>query len=422
MVDQHDSFWKIFFSATLGTIVLGVGVVAALMTRPDLSLPNFPHGSSGEPYAYAAQALPTAATSTYFYRESIPLGFSNSSWNSRVDWHSNLRHYEGAYAARAEFLREWGGIALSGAGHSTASYTGFSLAVYAEPGNTDLYLELYDTSGKTVGRQSLGWYFPSGKLETGAWQVIAIPLSNFGPIPSAIGGFAVIAPQKGAVYIDDVHLTPFAPEHAPWKPAADAAYFGTSLPELFARTPQTQLPFSLSFEPYKVLEWQIASGTFAINKERLYVGPPQKGGGMRAAYLGGVNWTDYEVHTNVLWGPTDSIALVGRIKDENTQVSCSYASLGRIVQIYEMKDGVSTLVRESAYTEMEIPSQLEWAKVPLTMKIKGGRVECYAYNRLLLVANPPHIQPNGSVGIEVWDEKPDTAPHEIIVFTVSPLK
>lgn len=422
MVDQHDSFWKIFFTATLGTVVLGVIVVAFLITRPDLSLPNLPHNSSGEPYAYAAQPLPSAATSTYFYRESIPLGFSNSSWNSRVDWHSGLRRYEGSYSARGEFLGEWGGIALSGAGHPTASYTGFSLVVYAEAGNTDLYLELYDKSGKTVGRQSLGWYFPSGKLETGQWQVITIPLINFGPIPSQIGGFAVIAPQKGVIYIDDVHLARIAPEHAPWKPATDSNSFGVSLPELFARASQKDLPFSLSFEPYKVLEWQIASGTFAIDKNRLYVGPPQKGGGMRAAYLGGVKWTDYEVNADVLWGPTDSIALVGRIKDENSQVSCSFSSLGRIVQIYEMENGVSTLIRESAYTEMELPSQLEWAKVPLTMKIKGSRVECYAYGRLLLTANPPHIQPKGSVGIEVWDEKANTAPHEITVFTVSPLK
>jgi hypothetical protein len=418
MVEQQDSFWKLFFVATLGIVCLAGLVIAAMIIRPADSLPTLPHTSSAEPYAYV-QADSVTATSTYFYRESIPLGFSNASWSASIDWRSPLRRFEGSYAARAEFTSEWGGLAVAGSGHPRTSYSGISLAVFAEPGLSDLYLELYNAAGNPIGRQSIGWYFPEGALVTGRWQQLTIPIQNFGSAPNVIGGFAVLAPQKGVAYVDDVRLTRTAPAHAAWTPEKNGDT-AVSLGELFARTKEASLPYSLRFEPLTMLDWHASSGLFLIEDGRLRVGPAPKGGGMHATFLGGRTWTDYRIDATVLWGPAASVSLAARITDENSQVSCSYSQLGTVVQIYSMQQGTSTLVAESAYTEMDLPSRLEWAKVPLSMEVRGKRVYCYAYGRLLLTAYPPNMPENGSVGIEVWDEKTGVEPHIVTVFSVSP--
>ncbi|MBP9710754.1 MAG: hypothetical protein KBD50_00595 [Candidatus Pacebacteria bacterium] len=420
MVEQQDSFWKLFFTATAGVLAIAAFVITILLLKPSDELPTLPHENATEPYAYVGGPELTA-TSTYFYRESIPLGFSNTSWSANANWRSKQKHFEGTYSARAEFTGEWGGLSLAGRGLPSASYAGISLALFAEPGLQDLYLELYNAAGATVGRQSIGWYFPSGKLEPGAWQMIAIPLRNFGVVPATIGGFAIISPQKGVVYVDDVHLAKNAPAHAAWAPAPEVAGASiASLTELFARTKQTVLPYWLPHDPQQMLEWHAPTGQFSISEKGITAGPPAKGGGMHAAYLGGQIWTDYRVNAVTNWGSAASISLVARIRDENSQVSCSFSQYGGVIQIYAMKDGISELIKESAYVEALPPQIHPWTDIPLGIEVKGDRVNCYAYGRLSLTATPKNMPAAGSVGIEVWDEQPNKEPHIIKTLGVEP--
>jgi len=420
MVEQQDSFWKLFFTATAGVLALAAFVITILLIKPPNALPGLPHADASEPYAYAGGPELTA-TSTYFYRESIPLGFSNTSWNSSTDWRSPQRRFEGTYAARAEFTSEWGGLSLAGRALPSASHAGISLALFAEPEIQDLYLELYNAAGAIVGRQSIGWYFPSQKLETGAWHMVTIPLSNFGVVPAAIGGFAVISQQKGVVYVDDIHLAKNAPAHAVWIPAPEVAGTSTtSLTELFARTKQIELPFWLAREPEQMLQWHASTGPFSISEKGITAGPPAKGGGMHTTFLGGQKWTDYRVNAVTNWGSAASFSLVARISDENTQVSCSFSQFAGVIQIYVMKDGISELINESAYIEALPPQIHPWTDIPLAIEVKGGRVNCYAYDRLSLSATPKNLPASGSVGIEVWDEQMNKEPHIIKTFSVEP--
>ena len=85
-----------------------------------------------------------------------------------------------------------------------------------------------------------------------------------------------------------------------------------------------------------------------------------------------------------------------------------------------MKDGISELINESAYIEALPPQIHPWTDIPLAIEVKGGRVNCYAYDRLSLSATPKNLPASGSVGIEVWDEQMNKEPHIIKTFSVEP--
>ena len=420
MAEQQDTFWKLFFTAAAGCIALAGFVIGILFLKPSTTPPTLPHADSSEPYAYAG-SLELTATSTYFYRESIPLGYSNTSWGATTNWRSQERQFEGSYAARVEFMQEWGGLSLAGHGIPTASYGGISFVVFAEPGIHDLYLELQNKAGVTIGRQSVGWYFPQGRLEAGVWQVITIPLSNFSTIPTSIGGFAIMSKEKGVAYVDDVHLVTSAPAHTAWAPAPEVAGAQTdnSLTALFARANAILLPYTLSLTPESIAEWYAADGQFAITPETLRIGPPLNGGSTYAVFLGGLAWTNYRADAVVDWGPALTFSLVARITGDSSHVACGFSAYGGTVQIYVLRSGKSELVAETPY--LGVPAFDAWSKVPLAIEVTGNQVACFVRGERALSATLKDMSLYGSVGIEVWDTNTMQQPHNVRSFTVTPL-
>lgn len=419
MVEQQDSFWKLFFTGIAGVLLLAVLIIFIILLQPYTPLPKLPHDDSSDPYAYA-HGPELTATSTYLYRESIPLGYHDTSWGAVVDWRSKQKHFEGLYAVRAEFKTEWGGLSLVGRGIPNNTYHAISLNIFAESGVTDLYLEIYNAAGTAIGRQSIGWYFPTSTLQTGHWQQVTIPLANFGSMPATIGGFAIISEHMGVIYIDDVHVTQDTSAHTIWIPSIDSASTSMSLLDLYERMAQVKLPYQMNLEPQSLINWHTPTSQLSIEKDGIKAGPPLNGGSTDATFLGGKLWTDYRIETKVLWGPAASFSLVARIRDENSQASCGYSQFAGVVQIYVMQEGISNLIAESAYVE-DIPSTNEWAQVPLAMEVKGNRINCYAYNRLAVSAFSSTMPTSGSAGIAVWDPAPNKLPHVLKFFSVSPL-
>ncbi len=419
MAQPQDRFWMLFFGTTASVVFFGMVVLAVFVARPYSTVPTLPHDSVNEPFAYA-QSAGTISPSDVFYRESIPLGFGNVSWNTTIDWRSQTHYIEGSYAARAEFLGEWSGIGLEGpAGTSTAAYRGISLSVYAEPGLPDLYLELYGAKEESLGRQSLGWYFPDSKFKTGEWQTITIPLGNFGP--GVTRGFAVLAPQKGIAYIDNVHLVRDAAPRAAWTPVPEVAGTSTdnSLNAAFGRVSSFPLPYTLPLTPESLVLWHVYEGQFAVTSDALMVGPLLRGGSTHAVFLPGLSWINYRVDTVVDWGPAVSFSLVARIKDETSYVTCGFSTYGSLVQIYSTQNGTSELVAESPF--LGVPALEAWSKIPLSIEVKGNRVNCYVRGVRVLSATPKNMPLYGTAGIEVWDTNPMQQPHKVRSFTVTPL-
>lgn len=422
MTQPQDTFWKWFFATAAGAVCFGAAVIAVFVARPYSAVPTLPHDDVNEPFAFA-QGVDPSAPKNIFYRESTPLGFGEISWRTATNWRSSERHFEGSYSARAQFLENWSGAGLeNNAGVSTAAYRGITLAIYAEPSIEELYLEIYDKQEKSIGRQPLSWYYPDGKLTTGTWQKLVIPLENFSSaIPSSIRGFSIISPKPGVAFIDDVHLVTQAAPHSAWTAPAQVAGSGTdlSLNAAFARTAPLSLPYTLPLTPESLVLWYVPEGQFSITQDKLAVGPLLNGGSTHAVFLPGLAWRDYRINTIVDWGPGATFSLLARISSDNKYVACNFSAYGGTAQIYLAAGSESELIAETPY--LGVPAMEAWAKVSLGIEVKDNNVSCIVRGEKVLSGQPKNMSLYGTAGIEVWDTNPMQQPHKVRSFTVVPL-
>lgn len=177
-----------------------------------------------------------STTSDYLYRESLPLGFGDWSWKTTVNWRSPERAFEGARSLYAMFTEPGASVrADSPKAIDLSAYASLSIAVYPEAAS-DVYLELYDLAGNSLGQQSLAWYAAGGAFVPGAWNVLTIPLVNLTAVsPDAasarkISGFALISTQAGVVFFDSIRLNKFVVSHARWAAGDSAATSSEAMP------------------------------------------------------------------------------------------------------------------------------------------------------------------------------------------------
>jgi hypothetical protein len=112
-------------------------------------------------------------------------------------------------------------------------------------------------------------------------------------------------------------------------------------------------------------------------------------------------------------------SLVARAVDDGNFVSCAFSRYGESVQLYQLKDGASTLLSQTP--GLAVNDFDPWAGVNMGMQVKGNQVSCLIRGSEVLSATVPSMPASGSVGLETWDSNPDASPHTLKAFTVKPL-
>lgn len=425
MSEKKDTFWKLFLTSIVFVVVVFVAyALVALLLQGGTStsrVPSFFDFSFGDEYVAQALAAHIATTSPFLYRDAIPLGADNASWDTVVSWQSPQHVFEGSRAVRAEFLRDGSGVALEGMVRATAPYDGITLAVFPEHlGTTTLSLALYDTRGHTIGAEPLAWYVDQPQLTEGLWQEVAIPFANIATtsLPSFIGGFAIEASGSGVVYIDFVRLTANTAAHTRWEPPpAPLEEYADPLIALFVHTPQVSLPYDLNFSLGTTSPWYtLWGGRFSLMSSYINVAPPEEGTDGMFAFLSGRDWVNYQVDAVLDWGSSQTFGLLVRFVDDAHFATCNFSAFGASVQLSAVINGKSQLVGETP--QLPVPDIGGWNDVSVGVLVKNNQVTCLLNGEAVLTGTVPALPKSGTVGIEVWDSAPYRVPHHLRMLHV----
>jgi hypothetical protein len=423
-MSHTDKFWKLFWSVVGGIAILyGIGIVVLVYfynptKTADAAAVGAIFDPSRDPFeAGRISDSRPPFTGEYFYDDALPLAFADWSWSVQANWNANDVVYGGTNSARIEFLQDWSGMRVNASNIDLSHYQGLSLAIYPKGDLGDLYIELFDAFGDSLGKQSLSWYTGSGKLEQDKWNKITIPFKNLFPENQSmrpITGYAISTIHPGIAYIDSVHLETSVPAHARWyepKPT-------DPVPEKPA--PPIPLPYSISFTPDGVKQWKTEFGQFTLTPGGVKVGTqPQKTTGSMSYVLGGQNWDNYSIDTTLYWGQTSSFSILLRYADDANFISCAFSNYNATAQLYEVKKGVSTLL--GASPGLPIRDYEPWKDAKAGASVEGSRVSCYVDGSKVLSYNIPDISPTGSAGIETWTQNTYDSPHILQQFDVKPL-
>lgn len=419
---KKDQFWK-YFLISCAVLLTGASVAAyaTITVISPTRLPAVALLPENMENTVAHAEAETVTPTDYFFRESIPLGYDKWSWSANVNWRASTHYFEGSHSLEIRFTEPWGGVEISGPGTPTAGYNGIALAVFAEEGFENFYLELYDGSGTLVGRQAIGWYFPEKKLVSRRWQEVIIPFVNFnGTIPRTISKISLIGKQVGSVYVDNVHLVAHATPHERWEPQSEETNVPVpTVTDILHQTPSSPLPYFLGFDPAFANLWYTTIGSFRLAPTEAQLSLLSDGSSAQAIFLGGKDWTNYRADTVVNWGSPDTFTFVMRYANEQNYASCAFSTYGLYVQIYEMRNGESRLVSQSP--ELGISRIEAWKNVRHGAEVSGNRISCYLNGEMVLAAELPTIPSEGTVGLEAWSPNTGGSPHRLQSFSVSPL-
>ena len=411
---QKDRFWEIFLITSAVTMcAAAIFVYVRLDDSPSHSVAAA-IATDKDPFEHSI--VDSVSSSPTLYRESLPARFDDWSWQASANWRSTEQHAEGTRSIRADFKAAWSGIRESGPSISLAPYNSIALMVYPASDVGDLYIELYDHSGKSVGEQSISWYLPGSKLTPAAWQEVTIPLSNIlgGSGVNTITGFSVSSKEPGTAFIDNVRLTKDTVAHAPWSHSLLEFQKLDPFKDAIPRA----LPYSMSFDPTEIKQWKGLFGRFDPEANDVKIGAlPEKSSGSMAVFSGGKDWTDYRVDATVYWGPTNTFSILMRFQDDGNLVSCAFSEYGATVQIYQLIKGQSTLVVQSP--GLPVPDFEPWKDVRHGGAVVGDTVYCYQNGEMVIKANLPSMPKTGSVGLETWTRGSFDYPHLLKSLTVS---
>lgn len=222
---HSDKFWKYVWLVVGSGILLYIGSIVSFFYA---NVPNEAalaeavgdsYDPSRDPFKKEKQES-APFTSDYLYRDSLNLGFEDWSWGVRINWRSARRYFEGHYALHGEFEASGGTIQAHTPPISLSSYQSISLVIYPE-NLEDVYFELYDLNGASLGKQPIGWYAPNGTLTQNAWNTVLIPLANLTSRETSyssrqiISGFSLSAEGAGSAFIDDIRLRTSKSSHPP---------------------------------------------------------------------------------------------------------------------------------------------------------------------------------------------------------------
>jgi len=377
-----------------------------------------------DPFGSNVRQATFSISEGYIFKDAVPLGLNTWVWDTAANWRASGQVFEGSSDIKAIFNKSWAGFGLGGFTIDSGAERTLSLAVRPDENVGDLYIELYNKKGNSMGRQSLGWYVPSGALVANQWQTISIPVQNLlGSSTSAtITALAISTTNPGTVYVDSIQFNNRSSAHDPW------FYHVPETPEVpvyvpppfnpFATSTALKLPYSLSFSPNFNDDWFSPRGFFKQDYDSFYLGPA-KGDNDALAYVrGGKMWGDYQVSAKVAWGSASVFALVARMQDEGNYASCSYSSSGDTIQMYVVKDGVSTMVTQSDKLHY---ADYSGGAVQTGASVQGKTLTCSLDGQQILSQNIADMASQGTAGMEAWDQDGSRTAHQIETFKVIPL-
>jgi hypothetical protein len=406
-----ETFWLSFFGLTLLSILGSGALFFSHIHGINAAAVGIVFDPNRNPFETTLHRTNTALVDGYIYRNSLPLGVSHWSWDSSVDWISTAKVYEGSAALRATFLKPWAGVGLNGFSIKRSDYRSVSLAVYPDNSVEDLYLELYDAEGNSMGRQSLAWYAPGGKFKTNTWQYLSVPLENLvgSSRTSAITGLSVSAQNAGQAYLDSIQFTTTSVVHPLW---TLPQYVEQPPYNPFATSTPTPLPYIASFNETDFSRWHSYYGRFERSEGSFKIGPklPDMNDSV-SAYRSGFAWSDYRVDVRLDWGLTSAFSILLRLTDASNFVSCAFSYYGQTATIYHVKNGVSTALIQSP--ALAIPFYEPWKDVKVGAAVQGNRVSCFVNGERIIWIDVPDLTRFGTLGLEAWDANVNSSPHTI---------
>lgn len=420
---KSDRFWETFWLSFFGIAFLAVFASTAMFVVHIRSLNAAAVGVTfdpeKDPFEGAVRHGNLALTEGYAYRNALPLGMSQWAWDAQLNWNSREESFEGGTSLKMSFLAPWAGMGMNGFSVPRSSHQSISLAVYPDDSVGDLYIELYDAGGNTMVRQSIGWYAPSATLIPNQWQYVSIPLSNLlgSSGTRTITGLAISTKNAGVAYADSIQFTGPVAAHDIWvQPVGvDAPPFNP-----FATSTPSTLPYIATFSPSDFSRWFSYYGLFAQGGTSFEIGP-QPGGNSDsvAVYRGGRFWTDYKAKATLDWGITSVFSLLVRFADPANFASCAFSYYGQTVQIFSVKNGVSTQLGQTP--ALAIGYDAPWQNVQVAAQVQGHTVTCFVNGERALSATIDDISPNGTLGLEAWDQSSNSSAHTLHSLEVQPL-
>ena len=429
-------FWKItwivFATIALGGLTFSLSLFYAHAEPGDLlAALGVSYQEGKDPFQGALLSGSMTLQSGYLYQDALPLRFSSWSWQASADWRSGEEKKDGPAALKATFAMVGGSVGMQGPVIDTSHFSSISLAVRPDKAAGDVYLDLYDANGNSLGRQSLGWYAASSTDATQAtpslvadeWQTIVIPLANFatsaGKPPSSITGFSVSGKNPGTAYIDDVRLTTQSLSHAIWvmPPEVYGQVFNP-----FATSSPVSLPYTFSPSASSMQKWYSYFGDFgggASGQIEAGPSPAARTTGSMTVFRGGHDWVDYHTEAVVNWGQVSVFSLLVRFADDGDFASCAFSRYGETVQLYTVSKGKSVLVSQSP--PLAVKDYEPWKDVHVGAGVVGSRVSCFIDGQVQLSGGLPDLPSSGSVGLETWDPNPDAAPDTLTSLEVVPI-
>ena len=418
-----DRFWKVFWFV-LGLLTLAYILVTGELfylynplRTADAASVGISYDPARDPFERMKrdQEMRPKFTGEYFYQDSLPLAFSDWSWSVRNDWYSTEQHLEGTRSLKITFLQEWAGARAYASDIDIAVYEGISLSVFPDQKVGDLYIELFDTSGRSLGRQSISWYAFSGTLNPSTWNTISIPLENLMPIGQAkrnISGFSIGSDHPGVAFVDAVRLEKTVVRHARWKEPLP------SQGEVEKPATPIDLPYHLAFTTDAMSAWRTVFGRFDLTQGGVRLGPTaEKTTGSMSYLRGGKAWRDYHVETTTYWGPTETFSILVRYVDDANFISCAFSSYDAVAQIYIVHKGSSTLLGTSP--GLPIRANEAWKDAKAGASVVGKKVSCFVDGEKVLSATIPEMAESGSIGFETWTRNTYDQPHLLQVLDVT---
>lgn len=418
-----DRFWETFWLSFFGIAFLAMAGSSMLFMGHIKSLNAAAVGVSfdptKDPFEGAMRQSNIALTEGYAYRNALPLGLSQWSWDAKLNWNSREMSFEGGTALKMTFEGPWAGMGMNGFNVSTGAYQSISLAVHPDASVGDLYIELYDAAGNSLVRQSIGWYADSATLIPNEWQQVTIPLENLlvGSNTKTITGLAISTKNAGIAFADAIRFGGPTAAHSVWVEPQ-----GVEVPPYnpFATSTPARLPYLATFTTTDFSRWHSYYGLFVQSGGSFSVGP--KPGGNTdsvAVFRGGGFWSDYKVSATLDWGITSVFSVLVRFADPGNFASCAFSYYGQTVQIFQVKNGVSTQLGQTP--PLAIGYDAPWQNVHVAAQVQGNRVTCFVNGERALSAEMPDLPHTGTAGLEAWDQNSNSSPHILRSFEVQPL-
>ena len=361
---------------------------------------------------------PVTLSEGYLYQNALPFYFQSWTWEAAVNWRSSETKKEGSSALKAIFTKPGGSVGMSGPAIDVKNMQSISLSVYPDKAVEDLYLNIYDKDGTSLGNQSIGWYASTSSLAPNTWNDIVLPLSNFAR-SEAITGFSVSTKNPGVAYVDSVQLSKKSAQHALWvaPPEQLALPFNP-----FATSTPVQLPYVFQPTAEFLSRWYSYFGVFALGKDgKVEAGPSEvaKTNGSMSAFRSGRFWSDYRIDATLNWGQVSVFSLLARFVSDGDFVSCAFSRYGETAQLYHVKGGASTFISQTP--PLAVKDFEPWIGVKVGMEVEGKHVSCFIDGEKVLTANLPEMERSGTFGLETWDPNPASSPHKLTSLTVSSL-